>query len=78
MLRRAFFVRFEHLSLYHVISRVRAEYAPKRLRVESMMDLLYLAISFLFFGAMLAYVWGCFVLGRSEISLDRAGGRPAA
>lgn len=33
-----------------------------------MMDLLYLAISFLFFGGMLAYVRGCFVLGREESS----------
>jgi hypothetical protein len=31
-----------------------------------MIDLLYLAITFLFFGAMLAYVRGCAGLGREE------------
>jgi hypothetical protein len=33
-----------------------------------MIDLIYLAISFLFFGAMLAYVRGCSVLGREDSS----------
>ena len=31
-----------------------------------MIDLLYLGVTFLFFGAMLAYVHGCLVLGRED------------
>jgi hypothetical protein len=40
--------------------------APNRIYEESMIDLLYLAVTVLFFGAMLAYVRGCSVLGREE------------